>query len=307
MTFKPHSQDYFGAYRNHWWNQDFLKLMLNRLNLEHVTSILDVGAGQGHWTFALLESLMNESINVTLVDQERDSLIIAEKKAKEHGHSKCTIVNSKAENIPLADNQFDLVTCQTLLIHIQDPAVVLLEMKRLLRPGGTLLLVEPNNAVLTQIQDSLTEKNYSIDDKLLYTDYFLRCQEGKRKLGDGFISIGDHLPRLLHQLNFSDIKSYLSDKCSPILPPYTPEETQDLLMQHEEWFRKDILIWEKITAKKYYLAGGGNEKSFSKIWQRFINPEDRNKKQIMIESANYFSPGSAMMYLTSGVKNDDFT
>jgi 2-polyprenyl-3-methyl-5-hydroxy-6-metoxy-1,4-benzoquinol methylase len=50
-----------------------------------------------------------------------------------------------AEALPFADQSFDLVTCQTLLIHVADPAAVIAEMQRVVAPGGTVLLSEPNN------------------------------------------------------------------------------------------------------------------------------------------------------------------
>ncbi|MGC1181960.1 class I SAM-dependent methyltransferase [Legionella sp.] len=50
-----------------------------------------------------------------------------------------------ANNIPFEDNTFDMVTCQTLLIHVGDVDHVLSEMIRVLKPGGLLVTVEPNN------------------------------------------------------------------------------------------------------------------------------------------------------------------
>jgi SAM-dependent methyltransferase len=45
-----------------------------------------------------------------------------------------------AEQLPFEDEAFDLVLCTQVLEHVQDPAAVLSEIHRVLRPGGAVLL-----------------------------------------------------------------------------------------------------------------------------------------------------------------------
>ena len=45
-----------------------------------------------------------------------------------------------AENLPLEDESFDLVLCTQVLEHVQDPAAVLSEIHRVLRPHGAALI-----------------------------------------------------------------------------------------------------------------------------------------------------------------------
>ncbi len=56
-------------------------------------------------------------------------------------------VQANADSTSLPSSSFDIVTCQTLLLHVPDPAAVLKEMIRLCKVGGTVLLVEPCNVV----------------------------------------------------------------------------------------------------------------------------------------------------------------
>jgi SAM-dependent methyltransferase len=45
-----------------------------------------------------------------------------------------------AETLPFEDESFDLVLCTQVLEHVQDPAAVLSEIHRVLRPGGGALI-----------------------------------------------------------------------------------------------------------------------------------------------------------------------
>lgn len=50
-----------------------------------------------------------------------------------------------AEELPFGDGEFDLVTCMGSLEHVAGPRQAVREMRRVVRPGGRLLLVVPNS------------------------------------------------------------------------------------------------------------------------------------------------------------------
>lgn len=49
-----------------------------------------------------------------------------------------------AQRLPLEDASFDLVIAGSMLHHASSPTRVIREMLRVMRPGGTLVLIEPN-------------------------------------------------------------------------------------------------------------------------------------------------------------------
>lgn len=57
--------------------------------------------------------------------------------------SKGTDIQADASTIPIKENCFDAVICCELLEHIQDPIVVLIQIKRVLKKGGKLFLTVP--------------------------------------------------------------------------------------------------------------------------------------------------------------------
>jgi SAM-dependent methyltransferase len=58
-------------------------------------------------------------------------------------HADAFDVVAPAHDIPEPDASFDAVLCTQVLEHVPDPAAVLAELHRLLRPGGTLYLSVP--------------------------------------------------------------------------------------------------------------------------------------------------------------------
>lgn len=52
-------------------------------------------------------------------------------------------VVARGEQIPLASNCFDLVICTQVLEYVPEPEVVIGEMRRVLKPGGCLILSVP--------------------------------------------------------------------------------------------------------------------------------------------------------------------
>jgi demethylmenaquinone methyltransferase/2-methoxy-6-polyprenyl-1,4-benzoquinol methylase len=53
-----------------------------------------------------------------------------------------TLVQSRAEELPFPDGAFDALTFTYLLRYVEDPAAVLRELARVVRPGGTIAGLE---------------------------------------------------------------------------------------------------------------------------------------------------------------------
>src|SRR5690349_17613793 len=115
---KPHSAEYFGEQRDYWHNGDSVELMAKRWNLGAVRFALDVGCGVGHWGRLLLPHLAPEA-RIIGVDRERDWVTEAARRADAAGIAdRASYRLGDAEKIPFHDGVFDLVTCQTVLMHV---------------------------------------------------------------------------------------------------------------------------------------------------------------------------------------------
>lgn len=292
-----HSAEYLREHRDFWWNADFLELMAKRWDLRHVKSILDVGCGIGHWGQCLEPFLPKDAV-VTGIDREEEWIEKAQQKTRSL-KKRFNYQVSKAEKIPFPDNSFDMVTCQTLLLHVHDVMKVLKEMVRVLKPGGLLAVVEPNNSITEIVFDTVSYKE-SAADSTRAVQFHMNCERGQQKLGHGFSSIGDLLPAYFHKLKLDPISIYLSDKTTPLIPPYDTPEQQAFIRLLKEWYEGEYFVWDKEESKKYFLANGGTEAKFAEEWS-FI--KDRCGQRIAaIEANTYATSGGCLLYLISGRK-----
>jgi SAM-dependent methyltransferase len=298
-TLDSHSAEYFGDTRDYWWNLDFLELIGRRLSLDRVQDVLDVGCGVGHWG-RLLTNVLPRTARVQGVD--RDPLWV------EKASSRAAALNladrfsyqvGAAEALPFADASFDLVTCQTVLIHMPDPGVVVGEMVRVARPGGLILAAEPNNIANSLILDALSFHE-PVDDILARVRLQLTCERGKAALGEGNNSMGGLVPGLLAERKLIDVRVYLNDKANVFLPPYGSLEERAMLEERADLKHRGYWIWSRADTLRYFLAGGGREAEFDALWSVAI-VSDRKFDQAIAERT-YAGAGGCISYLVAGRK-----
>lgn len=79
------------------------------------------------------------------IDPNRKLLDAARKRASDRGWD-ADIREGVGEDIPFSDGSFDTAVCTYTLCTVEEPAQVLSEMRRILKPGGRLLFLEHGRA-----------------------------------------------------------------------------------------------------------------------------------------------------------------
>ncbi len=100
--------------------------------------VLDVATGTGRLPEALLSHIEFQG-RVVGLDLSRKMLQIAAEKLSVRTNQ-VSLIWGPAEALPFEDDLFDIVTCLESLEFMRDPAGVLCEMIRVLRPGGVLFI-----------------------------------------------------------------------------------------------------------------------------------------------------------------------
>lgn len=107
------------------------------MNLQVPLDVLDVGCGTGEMSMVLGEM----GHRVTGIDLSTGMLEIARRKASRKGYP-ISFLHGDAEALTFADHSFDLVINRHLLWTLPDPGKALGEWRRILRPGGTLAVID---------------------------------------------------------------------------------------------------------------------------------------------------------------------
>ncbi len=96
--------------------------------------VLDVATGTG----LVAQALLARGFRVTGLDQSPEMLV----RARERFGDRVELVEGSADELPFDDASFDHLTFTYLLRYVDDPAATLAELARVVRPGGTIAMLE---------------------------------------------------------------------------------------------------------------------------------------------------------------------
>jgi SAM-dependent methyltransferase len=148
-------EDFYPAYYElegrHWWFLGRRRLFLRLLEREFPPGagpieLLDFGCGTG----AFLEHLERFG-TVRAVDSDPNAVSFCHAR----GRAEVELV-PPGTPLPFADDTFDLVTTLDVIEHIDDDVGALAELRRVLRPGGRLLVAVPAFMFLWGKQDEVS-------------------------------------------------------------------------------------------------------------------------------------------------------
>ncbi len=109
-----------------------------RAHLPDGGDMLEVAPGPG---FLAIEMARGGAVRVTGLDISKTFIEIARKNASEAGVSAEFRVGNASE-MPFDANRFDLLVCRAAFKNFSEPEKALREMHRVLRPGGTGVIID---------------------------------------------------------------------------------------------------------------------------------------------------------------------
>ena len=141
----------FHVEQSHWWYIGRRKIIARfveeicRQVTDRRPRILDVGCGTGANLLMLSKYGDAEGVDVS-----EDALAFC----RERGLEKVRL--GAAEELPYEAGEFDLVTAFDVVEHMDDDLAGIREMRRVLRPGGRVLLFVPTFMFLWGLQDDVS-------------------------------------------------------------------------------------------------------------------------------------------------------
>lgn len=119
-------------------NMAFVARLLE-LGVDNCNKALDLGTGPGDIPIMLCGP--TQSVSVVAIDYAQTMLDIADRKVQLAGLAgRIHLARMDVKALDLPDDSFDAVFSNTILHHIPEPAAMLAEAARVLKPGGLLLI-----------------------------------------------------------------------------------------------------------------------------------------------------------------------
>ncbi|MHC5109471.1 MAG: ArsR/SmtB family transcription factor [Planctomycetota bacterium] len=126
-------------------------------------SVADIGTGTGY----MLPTLARHFDRVFGVDPVESMLELARRRVETGSHENISLLRGDLGDIPLDDGSVDLALAVLVLHHVADPGCAMREIHRVLRPGGSCLIVEQREHGSQAFQDRMHDHRRGIEPDTL--------------------------------------------------------------------------------------------------------------------------------------------
>jgi len=136
-----------------YWHKTKINFALKLLSDLSFKNCLEVGSASGY----LISEIAKEhpGVNFEAIDAYSKAIEFA----KKH-YPKINFSVAEAEKLPFKNNQFDVILCYETIEHIRDPQKAVLEMKRVLKKDGKLILAMDSGSLAFRVIWFFWEKSY---------------------------------------------------------------------------------------------------------------------------------------------------
>lgn len=153
---------------------------------------LDIGCGTGS-VLRELAACFDEDLELVGADHWERGLQAARELAIQEGFRQINFKQMPAEQLTFDNGLFDFVHMRLVLMHVGDPIAVLAQAKRVLRPGGIIIV---------QDTDRTFDKVFPYHDD--WESHIERVRQCHAKKGNP--CIGKEIGPMLHKLDFQDVE-----------------------------------------------------------------------------------------------------
>jgi SAM-dependent methyltransferase len=119
----------------HWWyrgRREVLERVIDGLGLPPAARILDAGCGSGR-------NMVELARRGSVTGVEVSDMSVCRARARDAGE----VIAGSVLQMPFESASFDLVVCLDVIEHLEDDLAALRELRRVIKPGGALLVTVP--------------------------------------------------------------------------------------------------------------------------------------------------------------------
>lgn len=206
--------------------------------------VLDVGCGGGSITLGLADRVCS----IVGVDLSDEGFEEADDYARKHGIRNIEFRTGNVYGLDFPDDSFDACLCHSVVETLDRPGDALLEVKRILKPGGALGVadVEYGGFIVAGPQADYLRHSVTIREKI----WFLR------KIGDPYR--GRELRGLLNRAGFNDVVATSKYICYG-----TDDRVKSFGIRQSEYYEGEGFA---VQAVKHGLATREELKAMNEAW-----------------------------------------
>lgn len=167
----------------------FINLLIRHKIPTH-GNILEIGCAHGIRT----KLIADHFINTQVIGIDRSAELLQVACENYNNISNLSFQLADLYELPFADNSIDFIYARLVFMHLTDPMKALTSLKRVLRPGGRIL-----------IEDADRDCMFFEPKPMSFDDFWQKVQAGQRRLG-GDPNIGRKIASYLKEALFDQIQ-----------------------------------------------------------------------------------------------------
>jgi ubiquinone/menaquinone biosynthesis C-methylase UbiE len=249
--------------RRYEYDSAFFPTLYGWLGLRPGMLVVDVGCGSGYFTRILARGLQRKG-KVIGIDPDETLILNAERIAYEERLSNVEFKVGSIYEIPLPANYADLITCHIVLCNLPRQFDALLEMKRVVRTGGKVAVIEPAGGGGVYYPD---ERLNRLHKKFRRAFGKALSKEWRQKLNmSGYVEkIHLKLPELFLKagLKNTTLNGYLS--------AFLLCDARHKIEEIRNHLKARLNLWQKLKERNKECAriGGMSEEEFEELFQKY--------------------------------------
>lgn len=199
-------RDLIKIWKNLYWNDDYFEFLVKEVwKFNQPVDILDFGCGYGYLGLKFMP-LLPEGSSYTGIELDKGQIEEGKENFAHTSYSHAFINENIYEY--QADKKYNLVVTLFLVSYMKHPERIILKMKKSLKQGGMILLIDANMEVEQAGYYSGLEKQ----EKGLMRPDFIPLWEYELTHSEKDYRMGTKLPYMLKDAGFKNIQARISDQ-----------------------------------------------------------------------------------------------
>lgn len=115
------------------------------LHIKDGMKVLEIGCGSGGYTAGILSYFSSTKFKMVAIDYSKSGITNAKYRLEKLSlNDRCQLIPSSALELPFHNDTFDIVICPSVIEHIPKQENVLMEMKRVCKSNGEIIISTDN-------------------------------------------------------------------------------------------------------------------------------------------------------------------